>query len=54
MKKTGNRETVLILLGIFIVGFFDFLQIISIKVYWKKTRYWRRRKKAGSMKASMK
>ena len=53
MKKTGNRETALILLGIFIVGFFVFLQIIFIKASGKKAG-WRKRKKAGSMKASMK
>lgn len=35
MKKTGNTETALILLGIFIVGFLCFLQTISIKVYGK-------------------
>lgn len=53
MKKTGNRETVLILLGIFIVGFFVFFTNNFYKSVWKKA-VWRRRKKAGSMKASMK
>lgn len=37
MKKTGNRETVLILLGIFIVGFFVFFTNNFYKSVWKKS-----------------
>lgn len=37
MKKTGNRETVLILLGIFIVGFFVFFTNNFYKSAWKKS-----------------
>ena len=53
MKKTGNRETALILLGIFIVGFFVFFTKISIKVYGKKA-VWRKLRKQGIMTNSMK
>lgn len=37
MKKTGNRETGLILLGIFIVGFFLFFTNNFYKSVWKKS-----------------
>ena len=37
MKKTGNRETALILLGIFIVGFFVFFTNNFYKSVWKKS-----------------
>ena len=37
MKKTENRETVLILLGIFIVGFFVFFTNNFYKSVWKKS-----------------
>ena len=37
MKKTGNRESVLILLGIFIVGFFVFFTNNFYKRVWKKS-----------------
>lgn len=37
MKKTGNRETVLILLGIFIVGFFVFFTNNFYKSVWEKS-----------------
>ena len=37
MKKTGNRETVLILLGIFIVGFFVFFTNNFYKGVWEKS-----------------
>lgn len=38
MKKTGNRETALILLGIFIVGFFVFFTNNFYKGIWEKSR----------------
>lgn len=38
MKKTGNRETALILLGIFIVGFFVFFTNNFYKGVWEKSR----------------
>lgn len=37
MKKTGNRETALILLGIFIVGFFVFFTNNFYKGVWEKS-----------------
>ena len=37
MKKTGNRETALILLGIFIVGFFVFFTNNFYKSVWEKS-----------------
>lgn len=37
MKKTGNRETALILLGIFIVGFFVFFTNDFYKGVWEKS-----------------
>ena len=53
MKKTGNRETVLILLGIFIVGFFVFFTNNFYKSVWKKA-VWRKLRKQGIMTNSMK
>ncbi len=53
MKKTGNRETALILLGIFIVGFFVFFTNNFYKVYGKKA-VWRKLRKQGIMTNSMK